>query len=606
MISSSITMLWRYLRPFRARVFRLTFFILVGIGLQLAAPQAIRLLLDTAQSGGEARLLLTTGAIFLIAVISKKAVVLYTVYLGEDLGWAATNQLRADLVAHCMRLDMGFHKLRTPGELIERIDGDVSTLAEYFSDLVVQVLGNGLLIIGLLFLLFREQWSIGLVGLTYAILALGVLQLLRTPLVNVSREIRQGYADLFGYLGERLSGTEDIRANGGEAYVLNRLYPLMAAVTHKRLRQELLWGLSFSSNYMLYVLALVAALALAGYGYWQGTFSIGTTYLLVYYIDLLESPLKHIRRQADNLRQATASIERIGEFFQIETRVEETAVATLPTSAPTVLFDGVSFAYKDGITGNNQQLTENEKQSPPYNLQSQNVLHEIGFRLEAGKTLGILGRTGSGKTTLTRLLFRLYDVDEGTITLDGVEVRTVGLSDLRRHVGMVTQDVQLFAATIRDNLTFFSNYNPQQTPITDAQIIAAIESLGLERWLRTLPDGLDTVLKPGGKGLSAGEAQLLAFTRVFLRDPRLVVLDEASSRLDPATEQLLEQAIDRLLHNRTAIIIAHRLGTVQRADDILILENGHILEHGPRSQLAANPESRFFHLLQTGLEEVLT
>jgi ABC-type multidrug transport system fused ATPase/permease subunit len=219
--------------------------------------------------------------------------------------------------------------------------------------------------------------------------------------------------------------------------------------------------------------------------------------------------------------------------------------------------------------------------------------------------LGVLGRTGSGKTTLTRLLFRLYDVDAGAITLDGVDLRALPLGELRRHVGLVTQDVQLFAATVRDNLTLFANYDPARPNIGDDDIVAALETLGLGPWLRGLPAGLDSVLASGGKGLSAGEAQLLALARVFLRDPRLVVLDEASSRLDPATEGLLEQAIDRLLAGRTGIVIAHRLRTVQRADDILILEGGRVVEHGPRVALAADPDSRFAQLLQTGLEEVL-
>jgi len=158
---------------------------------------------------------------------------------------------------------------------------------------------------------------------------------------------------------------------------------------------------------------------------------------------------------------------------------------------------------------------------------------------------------------------------------------------------------------VRDNLTLFSNYDPTRPPVGDAAILDALATLGLNDWYRGLPNGLDTVLESGGKGLSAGEAQLLAFTRVFLRDPRLVVLDEASSRLDPGTEQLLEQAIDRLLAGRTGIIIAHRLRTVMRADDILILEDGRVIEHGPRAALAADPDSRFYRLLQTGLEEVL-
>jgi ATP-binding cassette subfamily B protein len=223
--------------------------------------------------------------------------------------------------------------------------------------------------------------------------------------------------------------------------------------------------------------------------------------------------------------------------------------------------------------------------------------------LEPGTVLGLLGRTGSGKTTLTRLLFRLYDPDEGMVRLgkhgSAMDLRQVSLADLRRRVGMVTQNIQLFHATVRDNLTFFDDRIP------DEQILEVLQSVGLEAWLRALPDGLDTELESGGGGLSAGEAQLLAFTRIFLQDPGLVILDEASSRLDPATEHLIERAVDRLVQGRTTIIIAHRLGTVQRADEILILDNGRVAEHGPRDALASDPVSRFCSLMHTGLEEVL-
>ena len=223
--------------------------------------------------------------------------------------------------------------------------------------------------------------------------------------------------------------------------------------------------------------------------------------------------------------------------------------------------------------------------------------------------LGLLGRTGSGKTTLTRLLFRLYDPNIGTIRLGSnghqsgstqmIDVRQASLANLRRHIGLVTQEVQLFRATVRDNLTFFDKTTP------DEQILAVIEVLGLSDWYSSLPEGLDTELETGGASLSAGEAQLLAFTRVFLKDPGLVILDEASSRLDPATEQLIERAVDRLLQNRTGIIIAHRLRTVHRADQIMIIEAGHIREFGPYRRLVEDPNSRFSQLLQTGLEEVL-
>jgi ABC-type multidrug transport system fused ATPase/permease subunit len=216
-----------------------------------------------------------------------------------------------------------------------------------------------------------------------------------------------------------------------------------------------------------------------------------------------------------------------------------------------------------------------------------------------GRILGLLGRTGSGKTTITRLLFRLHDPDEGTVFVNGVDLRDMPVNVLRRRIGLVTQEVQLFRASLRDNLTLFSRN------IADADLLAALESLGLANWFAALPEGLDTKLQGGSEGLSAGEAQLLDLARVFLKDPDLVILDEASARIDPATEQLLSAAIARLVADRTAIIIAHRLSTVERADDIMVMEHGGIAEFGARSELADDAGSHFHRLLETGLQDVL-
>jgi ABC-type multidrug transport system fused ATPase/permease subunit len=214
--------------------------------------------------------------------------------------------------------------------------------------------------------------------------------------------------------------------------------------------------------------------------------------------------------------------------------------------------------------------------------------------------MGLVGRTGSGKTTISRLLFRLYDVGEGAVRLDGVDVRDLPLATLRRNVGLVTQDVQLFQASVRDNVTFFDDTIP------DARISEVFERLGMSEWLARLPDGLDTRLEASGGGLSAGEAQLLAFVRVFLRDPGLVILDEPSSRLDLATERMIEQGMRALLAGRTGIIIAHRLATVRRADVILTLGGGRVLELGAREALERQPDSHFAALLRVGLEDEAT
>jgi ABC-type multidrug transport system fused ATPase/permease subunit len=611
-IFSTRTLLWHYLRPLKKKVFLLTMLLFASIGLQLIAPQVVRRFLDAAQAGETGAVLLGTAVVFFLTVTGQKIIVLLTAYASENLGWTATNNLRADLAEHVIKLDMGFHKNHTPGELIERVDGDIGSLTEYFSQITIQVIGNTLLAAGIIILLFREDWRVGLIGIGYGLFVFLLLRLAEKYVVRFWGQVRQAYAEMFGFLEERMGGLEDIRANGGEGYVMVRLYPLLRTTYRARIRAEVSGSVSFVIGFFIYVLSLLATLALGALRFQQGLITIGTLFLLTYYMGQLERPFDAIRRHIADLQRAYASIGRIAELFQIQPHVREQITAIAPRTAPTISFVDVSFAYKDGLNGsqysvNREQLSVNGEQSPVSlsgATQSPSVLQDITFQLEAGRTLGLLGRTGSGKTTMTRLLFRLYDVDEGAICLDGHDLRAMGLSDLRQHVGIVTQDVQLFTATVRDNLTLFQNYNAEAESIPDDKIISALESLGLGDWFRTLPGGLDTVLQ-GSQGLSAGEAQLFAFTRVFLRDPKLVILDEASARLDPATEQLLERAIDRLLQDRTGIVIAHRLGTVQRADDILILENGRIGENGRREQLASDPNSRFYQLLQTGLEEVL-
>ncbi len=472
---------------------------------------------------------------------------------------------------------MAFHKAHTPGELIERIDGDVDTLSNFFSQLTVHLLANILLLLGVLALLFQIDWRVGLSVSAFALVALLVLLRIRGLAVSLWVKDRQMDAEFFSFLGEQLVGTEDIRANGATLYVMRRFYLFLRRWLPVHRRASLA-GYSMGITTMtLFALGNALAFALGAYLWSQHTASIGTIYLIFYYTNLLTQPLEQIRQQLQDLQQAGAGIERVNELLHTTATIQDGVGTPLPAGALSVAFERVSFSY----------TTDNVV-----------VLHDLSFTLQAGHVLGVLGRTGSGKTTLARLLLRLYDAQEGTIRLGGVPVQEARLHDLRRHIGMVTQDVQLFHATVRDNLTFFDR------TISDEHILTVLDDLGLTNWYRSLPMGLDTELGSDGEGLSAGEAQLLAFTRVFLADPGLVILDEASSRLDPATEQLIERAVSKLLAGRTGIVIAHRLGTIQRADEILILEHGRILEHSDRASLATDSTSRFYHLLQTGLEEV--
>ena len=599
-----------YLRPQRTRVVALGVLLLAGMALELLNPQVIRFFLDTAESGGPQRALYIAAAVFIGVSLAQRGVGLSSRYVSEIVGWAATNALRRDLALHCLRLDMAFHKQHTPGELIERIDGDVTALANFFSAFVARVLGNALLVAGILFVLYRENAAVG-VGLTlYTLATLVVLRVIQPSAVARWTASRAAEADLFGFIEERISGAEDIRAAGAEAYTMRRLYRLLRRGLESLRASMMVDTAIYNVTSLLSVIGYAIGLAVGVTLYTVGQATIGTAFMIVAYVGMLAGPLQSIRAELQDLQHATASIGRVRELMQIRPRVEAaaaTAAPILPSGPLSVAFEDVSFGYDDGRQTNDEgrkteddrRQTTDDDSEQAVGRPSSVVLSDISFLVQPGRILGVLGRTGSGKTTLTRLLFRLYDVDAGTVRLGGTDIRTAPLAELRSRVAMVTQDVQLFQATVRDNLTFFDRR------IDDGTVERGLRELRLWDWVCSLPQGLDTPLSGGGAGISAGEAQLLAFARAFLKNPGLVILDEASSRLDPATETLLEGAIDRLLRERTGIVIAHRLRTVQRADDILILEAGRVIEYGPRERLAADPASRFSHLLRTGLEEVL-
>jgi ABC-type multidrug transport system fused ATPase/permease subunit len=598
----SLDRYWRllaaYLAPRRATLALLATLVFAGIGLQLLGPQLLGRFLDAAQPGAAQGTLLALALAYIGAALAQRATGFAALYVGENLGWQATNRLRADLTRHVIGLDLGFHKVHTPGELIQRLDGDITALANFFSQLSVRVIGNGLLILGVLAVLWRTDWRVGLGLSLYVAVALGALGALQRLGERRWEAAQERQAHAMGFLEERLQGTEDLRASGAEAHTLARYDGLMTGVSATFRSARLTANIASAATSLLTTISYAAGLGIAAALYLAGSASIGTAFMVVAYVGMLAAPLERLREQAQDLQQAGASIERVGALFAEQPRVREHPVATLPDGALALSFEGVTFAYKDDARASEPAAAE-----PPVSADREGepqpaVLQDVTLSLNKGEVLGLLGRTGSGKTTVTRLLFRLYDPQGGAIRLGGADLRDLALADLRGRMAMVTQDVQIFQATVRENLTLFDE------SVDDTRLEAALRELGLWAWVTGLPAGLDTPLG-GAHGLSAGEAQLLAFARIFLKDPGLVILDEASSRLDPATERLLEQVLDRLLAGRTAIIIAHRLSTVQRADRVAILDGGQLIEQGPREALAADASSRFARLLRAGIEEVL-
>jgi len=570
---------WRrllaYLRPYRRLVFGLGTTLFASIALQVLTPQIVKVFLDRALSptGGPT---FTLTVLYVGAVLLQQGCRVTAAWLGEVLGWLTTNELRADLLAHCLSLDAEFHVRRSPGELIERVDGDLNGLSLFFAEFLLNVLGSVLLLVGVLIVVTIQQPVAGAVLFPVAVLSLAALVAVRRVAAGAWERSREDSAVLFGFLEERLAGTQDIRSSGAEAHTLRGFYGRARDRLWSTSRARVFDAIPWTANGWIVALATAVSFVVPTMLVRRGTLAVGGAFVLYFYARLLLQPLANVSHQVEQLQQAIAGGRRVLSLLAETSAIVDGERDTLDDGPLRVRFQHVRFGYG----------------SDP------DVLHDVDLDVPPGTVMGVVGRTGSGKSSLARLTVRLHDVRSGQVEVGGVDVRSLTREALRGRVALVTQEVHVLRASVRDNLTLFD------PSVDDTRILAAVEALGLGPWFAALPDGLDTVVREGGAGLSAGEAQLLSFGRAFLADPGVVVLDEASSRLDPATEVVLETAIDRLLAGRTGIVIAHRMATLSRCDTICVLDAGRVVELGDRTELADDQDSRFGRLLRTGLDVV--
>lgn len=570
-----------YLAPQRGKVGVLVAVLLATTGLELAIPLVLQRFIDGTLDGEARSVLVAAGVAYLVAGVAKQLFLGVTTYLGADVGWTATNRLREDLASHLLDLDMGFHTDNTPGEMIERIDGDVTALAEFLSRFVVRLLGAGLLLIGVIAVAWYQSPLMGIAYTGFVVVVLATVWRMRTMAVDAAEEERETSALLYGFIEERLAAIDDIRANGAGHATMRRFVGVMRDYFY---RTSAAWrkrtGFRVTIN-VLFWSGSALAIALGAWLVTTDRATVGTAYLLYQYVLLIQNPIDQVTQQFSELQKAAGGIVRIDQYRAIESDLDEGGDRELPGGPLAISFDRVAFSYEAGSSTDNGSSTDERR-----------ILHGLTFDLAPGTVLGLLGRTGGGKTTTTRLISRLYDPDSGTVRVGGVDLREACPRSLRRRVGVVPQDVQLFRASVRDNLTFFDRSR------ADDELLADLDAAGLGQWVRGL--GLDAELGAGGSGLSAGESQLLAFARVFLQDPGVVILDEPASRLDPATEMLVADAAERLFADRTVVIIAHRLETVRMADEIMVIDGGRIAEHGPRQVLAETAGTRYGALLAAG------
>jgi ATP-binding cassette subfamily B protein len=566
-----LAFMYRYVKDQRLKLTGLLFLIGISMYLQLYNPLYIRSFIDMAHSGEEQSVLAGTAIMFLLLSLLRQMLEITIQYMTSDTAWEATNRLRRDVAQRCLSYDLSFHSSHSPGEMMERIDGDIGKLNNFLSAFALKALSSYLLVIGVLIALWRILPLVGLAASCSVVLGLIVLNKLSRYGSGTIRHYLGEAARYIGFMDERIAGREDIRAFKAQRHVMSAFYAILRGLYRVRKQTGFRIATVHNAGDVVQALIVVTVLGTMGLLYLRdGALSLGTMFLVYFYMTLILVPLKNMAAEVSDLQHVHAAWQRICELLHYETKVENTGTCELAGDSWSVRFDEVSFGYDAGTK----------------------VLNRISLEIPAGKTVGIIGRTGSGKSTLVKLLYRLCDAQEGAIFVNGVNSKHVQLGSLRAGIAVVSQNVELFEGTLRNNITMFKEQ------IGDVQIWDALDRLSLSEWVRSQPSGLDRSIERDGRNLSSGEAQLIAFARVFLKRPAIVIMDEATSKIDPLTEKLIERSVVRLMKPCTAIVIAHKLSAIRQTDYMMVLRNGEVVEFGETARLAGKTESVYAAILE--------
>jgi len=490
----------------------------------------------------------------------------------QAVGQRLTARIRKDLFAHAINLSLRFHDRMPVGKLLTRLTSDVDALAEVFGSGAVGVLGDlvSLLVIAVSMLLI--EWRLGLLLLVTQVPVTLVIIWLQRRYRKANYRVREELSQLNADFQENLQGLEVVQMFRRETVNGDR-FQRTGLAYRSAVNGTIFFDSSISAFLEWVSLGAVAlVLALGGWMVMAGAMGLGTLTTFILYSQRLFDPLRQMAERFTQIQGGLTAVERIGELLEepleivdhgatVGSTVGSTVLQNASSSQPRgeVIFDEVDFAYR--------------KDEP--------ILRDLSFRIAPGEHVALVGPTGSGKTTVIRLLCRLYEPQRGRILLDGQDIRSLPLQELRRQLGVVLQDTFLFSGTVADNLRL-------DRPLDDQKLQEVCRDLGLDPLLGRLPEGLDTELRERGGNLSSGERQLLAVARVAIRNPTVLVMDEATAFMDPSTEATLQRDLDRLLNRRTAVVIAHRLATVEAADRILVLRRGRLIEEGTHLQLRAS------------------
>jgi ABC-type multidrug transport system fused ATPase/permease subunit len=551
-------LLWRLTLPYRGRTALSVLSLLTATATALAPPYLAKFALDDAIKHRGGTQLYLVVAIFVAAGLANWGMTYVETYLTGWVGERILADLRNRLFEHLQRLSLGFYERNRAGVIISRLTNDVEAIDQLVTDGVTSLVQNTLTLIGTAIILFVLDWRLALA--TCAVLPLMSIAtaIFRTRSARAYAAVRERLGLVTATLAEDIAGMRVLQAFTREEAAYENFRAVAGHYREANMRTVVLNGLYFPFVDLLSSVALAVVLGYGGHLYFGGTLTLGTLFAFMLYVQNFFDPVQQLSQLYNTFLSATAALDKIMGVLDEEPEVVDRAGSgELGRIEGHVRFEGVRFTYGRG----------------------DEVLHGLDLDVPAGTTVALVGHTGAGKSTIAKLLARFYEPTHGRITIDGLDLNDVTQASLRRQLGVVPQEGFLFAGTVAENISFGK---PQAT--TD-EILSAARTVGAHEFVLRLEDGYETQLGERGTRLSLGQRQLVAFARALLADPRILILDEATSSVDIGTERRIEQALHVLLADRTAFIIAHRLSTIRNADLIVVLEHGRIVEQGSHDEL---------------------
>ena len=546
-----------YFKPYRRRVLWTIALMLLVTAAGLAGPALAQVAIDDGIQQGSVTALMIIVSVFVVIGLIGWIAGYWQSYLSSWVGERVLLDLRRQLFRHMMRLELGHHERTPTGRSVSRLTSDIQAINQLVVEGATSLVINGLSLIGVIIILTIYDWKLAIAAFAiFPILALGTWWF-RVRATAAYRLTRERVASVLTVLQENLSGIRVVQANGRQDEARRRFREANADYRSANMSTINISGLYFPGVELLAALGTALILWYGGSRVLNDDLSVGVMVAFIGYLASFFDPIQQLSQLYNTFQSAMAALEKIFGVLETDPRISDRSEAVdLPDVAGRVRLDHVSFGYG-----------------------REYVIRDVSIDIEPGTTVALVGATGAGKSTLAKLIARLYDPDEGVVSIDGIDLRDVREESLRSEMGIVPQEGHLFSGTIADNVRF------AHPLASDHDVRRALDAVGALEFVDGLPDGMNTDVQERGARLSAGQRQLICFARALVADPRLIILDEATSSIDIGTERRIEEALDRLLVGRTAVVIAHRLSTIRRADRILVVQDGQIAEQGSHDEL---------------------